>query len=125
MAARKPEASITFNVFVKKEGDMFIAHCLELDIVVTSDSQEQVKSDLIDLVYAQMDYAFTHDNLDYLYHPAPKEVWEEFYRCKASHVENIETRRATESRRRKDIPSSFVPPWIIANFCNAFMADHA
>jgi hypothetical protein len=121
MTAQKANASMTFNVFVKKDGAMFIAHCLELDIVATGDSPEKVKNDLIDLVYAQIDYAFTHDNLDYLYHPAPKEVWEEFYRCKAY----IERRRKIESRPRKDASSSFVPPWIIATFCNSFMADHA
>lgn len=121
MTAQKAEASMTFNVFVKKEGGMFIAHCLELDIVATGNNPEQVKKDLIDLVHAQVDYAFTHDNLDYLYHPAPKEIWEEFYQCKAY----IEKRSKIESHPQKGMPETFVPPWIIATFCNSFMADHA
>jgi len=118
MVAQKAEAPMTFNVFVKKEGVMFVAHCLELDIVATGDNLDDVEKDLFDLIHAQVDYAFTHDNLDYLYHPAPKGVWEEFYRCKAY----IKRRRRVESSPQEDSP---VPPWIIATFCNAFMAEHA
>lgn len=121
MRAQKAEAPMTFNVLVKDEGGILVAHCLELDIVVTGSDPDEVKKDLLDLVRAQVDYAFTHNNLDYLYHPAPKEIWEEFYQCKAY----IENRRSIESRPRKGDSASFVPPWIIATYCNDFMADHA
>lgn len=112
---------MTFNVFVKREGGIFIAHCLELDIVATGGSLDQVEKDLLDLVSAQVDYAFTHDNLEYLYHPAPREIWKEFYSGKAY----IEKRSKIESLPKKDTPEAFVPPWIIATFCNSFAADHA
>jgi hypothetical protein len=50
-----------------------------MDIVATAESFKQVKKDIIDLIKAQIDYAFSHDNLEHLFHPAPKEVWEEFW----------------------------------------------
>ncbi len=32
------DQSITFNVLIKEEDDILVAHCLELDIVATADS---------------------------------------------------------------------------------------
>jgi hypothetical protein len=76
------KSSMTFNIIAKKENDMWIAHCLELDIVATSDSLADLRKDMDDLIIAQIDYAFSNNNLDNLYRPAPPEIWKEFYSCK-------------------------------------------
>ena len=70
----------TVNVLIKKEGDLWIGHCLELDITATSSAIDDLKSDIKDLIVAQIDYAFSNDNLDYLFHPAPSDIWKEFYK---------------------------------------------
>ena len=67
--------SMIFNILIKKEEDVFIAHCLELDIVTTSKYEKEVINDILDLVKAQVNYAFSNDNLVHLFHPAPPEVW--------------------------------------------------
>jgi len=119
MAAQKAEASMTFNILIKKVDGMFIAHCLELDIVSTGDNLSQVRKDIMDLVNAQVSYAFANDNLDYLYHSAPQEAWEEFFKCK----KYIEAKNKIETVKNDN--DSFIPPWISACFCNSFVADHA
>jgi hypothetical protein len=121
MTAKKAEAAMTFSILIKKEDNMYIAHCLELDIVATSNNLKRVEKDITDLVDAQIDYAFSHDNLDYLYRPAPPEVWKEFFECK----ERSEIRNKIESHFKKDFPKSFVPPWMIATICRSFVEDHA
>lgn len=73
-------ASLTVSILVKKKGGMWIGHCLELDIVATSGNLDQLKKDMNDLIAAQVEYAFSTNNLDHLYHAAPKKVWEEFYK---------------------------------------------
>ena len=105
---------ITFNIFIKKDEEVFIAHCLELDIVATASTLEQVKDDIISLIKAQVEFAFSNDNLDRLFHPAPKEVWKEYYLCEDSEVETqkIETKK----RRKKQIDLS-APPFLITNTC--------
>ncbi|MCX5829195.1 MAG: hypothetical protein NTV58_14505 [Deltaproteobacteria bacterium] len=113
--ASKTEMSITVNVLIKKEANYFLAHCLELDIVATANSAEEVEKEIIDLIDAQVDYAFAHGNLDNLYHPAPLEVWKDFYKCK----EARERKSKVESRFTGDSLESFVPPWVIANMCMA------
>ena len=121
MTAQKAEASMKFSILLKKENELFVAHCLELDIVASGKDVDQVRTDIIDLVKAQVSYAFSNDNLDYLYHPAPPEVWKKFYDCK----EFIEKRNNFDSRPTIGSTKSFVPPWMIATFCNPFVADHA
>ena len=106
--------SMIFNLLAKKEKGLWIGHCLELDIVATANSLEVLKKDLADLITAQVDYAFSNNNLENLYHPAPPEVWEEFFRCSPEAEEIIEV----HSEFQDDRPlKSFVPPWIIAKTC--------
>ncbi len=54
----------------------YVAHCLQMDIVATAASQDQVVEDMIDLVRAQIDFAIKNDNLENIFRPAPPEVWE-------------------------------------------------
>ena len=77
MAGEKT-GSMIFSVLVKKEGDTWVAHCLELDIVTTARSLDAAKAEMNDLIAAQVDYAFCNDNLENLYRPAPPEVWKKF-----------------------------------------------
>lgn len=106
--------SMTFNILAKKEGGEWVAHCLELDIVATAKNIETLKKDIVSLIAAQVDYAFSHDNLDNLYHPAPPDVWKMFFECKSQVEEKIKL----ESKFQKDRPlKTFVPPWIIAKTC--------
>lgn len=73
---------IDVNVICKKEDGVWVGHCLEMDIVTTGDSPEEVQSNIRDLVFAQVESAFENDNLENLFFPAPKEVWAEFMRCR-------------------------------------------
>ena len=77
----KSSTSMIFNVLIKKEGNLFLAHCLELDLVAAAKTFSRVKKEMRDIIETQVDYAFSNDNLDHLYKPAPSEVWREFYAC--------------------------------------------
>lgn len=107
--------SMIFNVLIKKDGNLYIAHCLELDIVATSEDERKMKTDILDLIKAQVDYAFSHDNLGNLYHPAPPEVWQEFYACKEQIEKKINIKSAFSEASER-----FVPPWIITRSCTSF-----
>jgi len=113
--------AMTFNVLIKKEDDIYMAHCLELDIVATGDTEDQVRKDIASLISTQVDYAFSNDNLENLYHPAPAEVWQEFFSCK----KQTEERYKTESFLNKDQSSrNIIPHWIITNTCRAPATYH-
>ena len=106
------EISIAVNILIKEEDGMFVAHCLELDIVAVAKTLDQVQEEIISLIRAQIDYAFSNNNLDNLYHPAPKEVWAELKKCK----ELQEKKYKLESKYKKGV-ESLLPPWLIAKTC--------
>lgn len=107
-------ATMVFNILIKKEDEMFIAHCMELDIVATGPSADQATHDMMDLIIAQLKYAFSNNNLDHLYRPAPPEAWQEFYRCKSlqeTKIIKIPPSAKTVSAKH------FVPDSFTANMC--------
>ncbi len=55
-----------------------MAHCLEFDIVAAAKTKKQTEKDLEDLVVAQIESAFADDDIESLFHPAPKPVWAVF-----------------------------------------------
>ena len=117
-------SSMIFNCLLKEEGGMWVGHCLELDIVATGDSMAAVKSDLGDLILAQVDYAFSYDNLDNLFRPAPPEIWKAFYECK-SEMDERKLNLRSSFRKKTDRLKTFVPPWIIAKTCLAEVRSSA
>jgi len=72
------KVKIGLDILIKKEEDYFLAHCLQFDIVATADTLKDVRKDIIDLCRAHIEYAHENDNLEYLFSPAPKEVWAEY-----------------------------------------------
>lgn len=108
----KTDTSMIFNVLVKKDVNFFVAHCLELDIVATAKDSDKVTKEILDLIKAQVGYAFANDNLAYLYRPAPPEAWEEFYACKKQIEQKIEMKSSSSKS-----PHRFIPPWITARTC--------
>lgn len=72
------KAEIRLDILIKKEDDYFLAHCLQFDIVTTADTLEEVRKGILDLCHAHIGFSHEHDNLDYLFSPAPKEVWAEY-----------------------------------------------
>ena len=108
--------AMIFNCVIKNEGSLWVGHCLELDIVATADSMESVKDDLKDLILVQVDYAFSNDNLENLYRPAPSEVWQEFYRCRTMSEDRVPLVPAYQPDENL---TAFVPPWIIQKTCLA------
>ncbi|MFH1116041.1 MAG: hypothetical protein V1792_19175 [Pseudomonadota bacterium] len=73
--------SFEFRILVKKEDDLWVAHCLELDLVAAAPTEEQVESDIIDIIREQIIYCVSNDNMDHLFRRAPEEIWEEYLSC--------------------------------------------
>jgi hypothetical protein len=72
------KAKIQLDILIKREEDYYLAHCLQFDLVTTADTLKAVRIDIVDLCRAHIEYAYEYDNLQYLFSPAPKEVWAEY-----------------------------------------------
>jgi len=77
---KEDKAGFIFSVLITKEDDKYVAHCLELDIVTTAPTFSEARDDIGDLILAQVKFAYENDNLEHLYKPAPKEIWDEFFK---------------------------------------------
>jgi hypothetical protein len=123
LGKKSKDISIAVNILIKKDEGMFVAHCLELDVVAVAKSAEDAQREVISLVCAQVDYAFSNNNLDNLFHPAPPEVWAEFFACK----EQRERKYKLESGFQKEVKEHkiLLPPWLIAKTCQQGNLCHA
>lgn len=114
--ASHPHA-MQFQVILKKKEDGdWVAHCLELDIVATGSTQAEAREIINSLIAAQVDYAFSTDNLAHLYHPAPAEVWAQLYKCKRQSRVEVKVKKGFALKTGK---RPFVPSMVIARTCTA------
>lgn len=114
-AKKTKDISIAINILIKKDNSMYVAHCLELDIVAVAKTPDDAQRDIISLVCAQIGYAFSNNNLDNLFHPAPPETWAEFFSCK----EQMERKYKLESffQKKNKKQKIILPPWLITKTC--------
>ena len=91
------KAEIRLDILIKRVDDYYQAHCLQFDIVATSDSLGEVRKDIIDLCRAHIENAYEYDNLEDLFSPAPKEVWAEYLAMSRKEGCDVETRPFDDS----------------------------
>jgi predicted RNase H-like HicB family nuclease len=68
-----------FKILLSNEENMWVATCLELDLVAVAATVEEVMLDISDVIFVQLQYSLENDNLDYLYKPALLEEWKLFF----------------------------------------------
>jgi len=73
------KAIFHLDVLIKKEMDYFSAHCLQFDLVATDDTLEGAQKAIKDLCIAHIENSIANDNMEYLFSPAPKEIWTEYF----------------------------------------------
>lgn len=69
------------HILIYKEENLYVAHCLELDIVGSGTTQENALKEMRELVVAQITFHFEHKIEDKLFHPAPAEYWNKWLRA--------------------------------------------
>lgn len=73
--------TLRLNVLVEGQPDAtYLAHCLELDLVAEGATPSDACQRLLDVIAVQVQTCLENDNLENLFFPAPKDVWERFGR---------------------------------------------
>jgi hypothetical protein len=73
---------IELRVVTYREDGVWLAHCLELDIVAEGKSSRKAVKDVIDLCVLQIKTAIEENDLPSVIRPAPPEIWTMFYSAK-------------------------------------------
>ena len=71
-----------------KEKNIFLAHCLDMDVVAQGKTTSEAISELKEAIITQMEHCLENDMLDNLFRPAPKNYWDMFYRSQANRIIN-------------------------------------
>ena len=79
MIRKAKDPKLDLRGVVYREGDAWIAHCLELDIVAEGPNAEAAMNDLLDLCAFQIDTAIENNDLESIFRPAPAKYWNLFY----------------------------------------------
>ena len=90
---------IKLNILIYEEDGEWVAHCLQMDIVTTNDSEDSVKEDIIDLIKFHIICAIENDNVGYIFKMAPPEEWEKYLQ---SQNQNCDVRKIAISLNKGD-----------------------
>ena len=74
-----PKIRVTLRIVVYRESRLWLAHCLELDIVAEGTTSAAAVKDLLDLCLLQIDVAGEEGDLESIFRPAPPEIWKMFF----------------------------------------------
>ncbi|HML96587.1 MAG: hypothetical protein IT344_04115 [Candidatus Dadabacteria bacterium] len=67
--------TINLDIVIYREDGLWVAHCLQLDIVAASQTVEEAQSEIMELIKAHTEYTIEHDDWEHFYHPAPERYW--------------------------------------------------
>lgn len=74
--------NIELRGVVYREGQWWIAHCLEMDVVAEGDTPLEAITSAIELCGVKIDEALRDGSVRSIFRPAPPEIWELFARAK-------------------------------------------
>jgi hypothetical protein len=75
------DLSIDLRAVIYTEHNVWIAHCLEMDVVAEGASADQALGDLLDLCAYQIEYSLAQGDLRSIFRPAPEETWVMYWRA--------------------------------------------
>lgn len=82
---------LTFNVLVQQHNEAYVGHCIETNIVASGLDEQDVLAKMGKLLMRQVAFALEHDRLQDIYHPVPKEIFQEYMRVEERLIEKKST----------------------------------
>jgi predicted RNase H-like HicB family nuclease len=94
MTKTKSNLRINLSAIIYQEDGVWIAHCLELDIVSEGKTVDAAVSGLVSLCDLQIKTAMEAGDLGSIFRPAPPEIWQMFSTAETKSVtERAQTHR--------------------------------
>lgn len=99
--------NLDLRVFGYREGDLWVAHCLEMDLLGHGKTFKSALGDLLELIEMQVSFALQEKDPSMIYRPAPHWVWAGFERIQQEAIQRLPRRP-----RFTDAAYSFLSPEI-------------
>lgn len=77
---RKQKPKLLLHNLIERDGDLYAAICLELDVASQGETPEEAESNLKEAVELYLESAYEDgDEKDFIPRPAPPELWIRFF----------------------------------------------
>ena len=98
---------LSIHVLGYREGDLYVAHCLEFDIVSDGKTKEEASQNCIECVQYHIEFCIEKGSLENATNPAPREYWQMFY-------------SKERSPRESKMPPKEIPKPVLKEVCYAY-----
>lgn len=78
------EINFPIRVVLYKQETAWVAHCLEFDLVGSSNTKKRALADLSECIAIQLEHSLKHNCQQNLFHPADGETWRKWAFGKAT-----------------------------------------
>jgi len=72
------EVSVEIRVVLYREHDLWVAHCLEFDVIGSGETKDEAFRMLAEAIAIQIEHSIQHDNPGNLFRPADSETFQRF-----------------------------------------------
>ena len=79
MAQPLHHPEFNLDVLLYREDGEWVAHCLQLDLVEAGATPEEAEEALAGVIQHHVQWVLEDNDMEHLFHPAPPEVWKEFF----------------------------------------------
>lgn len=76
---KKERLSIPLSGVAYADGDLWIAHCLQLDVAAEGKTAEEAIDNVIELIGFHVQTAMEVGDIQSIFRPAPPEIWKMFW----------------------------------------------
>jgi len=81
--------AFNLDVLFYREDAHWFAHCLQLDLVEEGATAEEAEENLAGVIQHHVQWVIEDDDMEHLFHPAPPEVWKQFFAAKVKGFREI------------------------------------
>jgi len=76
----KQKPKLVLHNLIEKEGDLYAAICLELDVASQGETAEEAEANLKEAVELYLESVYERGkDKEYIFRPAPAELWNRYY----------------------------------------------
>jgi predicted RNase H-like HicB family nuclease len=81
---------IDLHILLEKEGELYSALCLELNVASQGETTEQAKKNILEAIELYLeDVIEAGDEIDFIPRPAPVEEWLKYFKVQAKNIKDV------------------------------------
>jgi hypothetical protein len=100
----KKKFRVELRAVAYRQGDWWIAHCLELDLVAEGRTASAAIQDVVELSCTQIEEAVESGDIQSVFRAAPPEIWALFSRAADSHIKRKPSCPISRFEAREAVP---------------------